>query len=171
MLKNILLTTILLLMTLSAASEHANPTNIKPFIKGSFAKIQEENKEQAYIVMFWGQDCAYCMKQFTLFGEVLKSYDRVKLITVATDPFLDEKLIREKLASYHLATAKAWVFAQAYPEVLYFDVNKKWRGELPFSYFYNGHQDPVQKRGLVSAEYLQKWLKTTVEYSHTVSTE
>ena len=47
-------------LVLFSAQLQAEP--IKPFVKGSFSAIQQQYKGQAYLVLFWGKDCAYCMK-------------------------------------------------------------------------------------------------------------
>ena len=81
------------------------------------------------------------------------------LVTVATDPFLDESFIRDKMAEFDLAEADNWVFANEYPEMLYFDVEKRWRGELPLTYLSNG-KDIVRKSGLLKEADIAAWLQT-----------
>jgi len=132
---------------------------VKPFVKGSFSAIQQQYEGQAYLVLFWGKDCAYCMKELAFLSPLLKANPAVTLVTVATDPFLDESFIRDKMAEFDLAEADNWVFANEYPEMLYFDVEKRLRGELPLTYLSNG-KDIVRKSGLLKEADIAAWLQT-----------
>ncbi len=130
---------------------------VTPFVKGSFTEIQNTYQDDDYLVVFWGQDCAYCMKELAEIGHILKLNPHIKLITVATDPFLDKAFIEDKMAEFGLTQADHWFFASDYPETLYFDVNKRWRGELPLTYLSQA-DEPIFKRGLLTPEDMQQWL-------------
>lgn len=146
-----------LAVSLLALSSLVQAQVVTPFVKGSFADIQQQYKGQPYLVLFWGQDCAYCMKELASLAPLLKANPEVTLVTVATDPFLDETFIREKMAEFDLEQAENWVFADEYPETLYFDVNKRWRGELPLTYLSNG-ETLIRKSGLLKEADISAWL-------------
>ena len=146
-----------LAVSLLALSSLVQAQVVTPFVKGSFADIQQQYKGQPYLVLFWGQDCAYCMKELASLAPLLKANPEVTLVTVATDPFLDETFIREKMAEFDLEEAENWVFADEYPETLYFDVNKRWRGELPLTYLSNG-ETLIRKSGLLKEADISAWL-------------
>jgi thiol-disulfide isomerase/thioredoxin len=146
-----------LAVSLLALSSLVQAQVVTPFVKGSFADIQQQYKGQPYLVLFWGQDCAYCMKELASLAPLLKANPEVTLVTVATDPFLDETFIREKMAEFDLDQAENWVFADEYPETLYFDVNKRWRGELPLTYLSNG-ETLIHKSGLLKETDISAWL-------------
>lgn len=147
----------LLMLTACAPEQQVNA-----FVKGSFAELQQQHQGTRYLVMFWSVDCVYCDKEFPLFSKMLKQYPDISLITVATDPFLDKKIIREKLASHNLQTVNAWVFADASREKLYFDIDPQWRGELPLTYFFDEQNIKTKKMGLLKQEDLTKWLESGV---------
>jgi len=146
-----------LAVSLLALSSLVQAQVVTPFVKGSFADIQQQYKGQPYLVLFWGQDCAYCMKELASLAPLLKANPEVTLVTVATDPFLDETFIREKMAEFDLEQAENWVFADEYTETLYFDVNKRWRGELPLTYLSNG-ETLIRKSGLLKEADISAWL-------------
>ena len=131
---------------------------VKPFVKGSFSEIQNSYQTQPHIIMFWGQDCAYCMKELAMMGELLPQYPSVTLITVNTDSFLDKTVINNKLAEFKLADSPAWGFASDYPEMLYFEVDKRWRGELPYTLLVDNEGHILRKRGLIKQADMQAWL-------------
>jgi thiol-disulfide isomerase/thioredoxin len=146
-----------LAVSLLALSSLVQAQAVTPFVKGSFADIQQQYKGQPYLVLFWGQDCTYCMKELASLAPLLKANPEVTLVTVATDPFLDETFIHEKMAEFDLEQAENWVFADEYPETLYFDVNKRWRGELPLTYLSNG-ETLIRKSGLLKEADISAWL-------------
>lgn len=131
---------------------------VNAFVKGSFTDIQHHHQGTRYIIMFWSEDCAYCGKEFSLFDKVLEHYPKVKLITVATDPFLDRKIIQQKLESYNLQMTEAWVFADPVAEKLYFDVEQGWRGELPLTYLFDEKNTKTRSAGLLKGDELMRWL-------------
>ncbi len=132
-------------------------TMVKPFVKGSFTEIQQQLDGRPYLILFWGQDCAYCMKELAMLGELLDAYPSVTIVTVATDPFLDANWVEKKMSDFGLQQAQNWVFAEDYPETLYFDVEKRWRGELPLTYLSDGQQ-LIRHSGMLKQADMSAWL-------------
>jgi len=132
-------------------------TAVKPFVKGSFSEIQQQHDGKPYLILFWGQDCAYCMKELAMLGELLVDYPEVTIVTVATDPFLNAKWVMDKMSGFGLHQAQNWVFAAEYPETLYFDVEKRWRGELPLTYLFDGQQ-LIRHSGMLKQADMSSWL-------------
>ena len=141
----------------------ASETEIKPFIKGSFQQIQLEHKEKPAIITFWSESCAFCMKELALFGKLIKKYPQVEIVSITTDPFLDEQKVRQVLSSKNLQNVQKWVFADDYVERLYFDVDKSWRGELPLTYFIDRENSMLKHLGVIKEEELIDWLAKQVK--------
>jgi len=136
----------------------ANESEFKPFIKGSFEQIQQDHKGKSYIITFWSEDCAFCMKELTMFGKLLKTYQNVEIVSITTDPFLEQQKIDDILSSKGLMNARKWVFADNYVERLYFDIDKRWRGELPLSYFFDRNNKMIKQLGAIKEKELIEWL-------------
>ncbi len=149
---------ILLISLIISHNALANETAIKPFIKGSFNQIQQEQSSHPYIVTFWSESCAFCMKELALFGRLISRYPNINIISITTDPFLDKDTIEQILASKNLANAQKWVFADNYVERLYFDIDKSWRGELPLSYFFDKNNKMIRHLGIIKEPALIEWL-------------
>lgn len=77
-------------------------------------------------------------KELALFGKLQARYPGVELITVATDAFLDDAIVNQVLDRSGLTLTQTWVFAEQFPEIIYTDVHKRWRGELPATHFLTG---------------------------------
>ena len=155
-----LLRTCLLALLIGLCGFKSSAQIVNPFVKGSFAAIQQQHQETPHLIVFWSQDCAYCMKELEMLGGVLKHHPDLVLVTVATDPFLDEELIQSKMASFGLQAVEKWVFASDYPETLYFDVDKRWRGELPLTFLFDQDNNKIKKSGMLKHAQLQSWLTT-----------
>ena len=136
----------------------ANETDIQPFIKGSFEQIRQDHKGKPYIITFWSEDCAFCMKELAMFGKLLKTNQNVELISITTDPFLEQQIIDDILSSKGLMKVKKWVFADNYVERLYFDIDTSWRGELPLSYFFDRNNKMIKQLGAIKENELIEWL-------------
>lgn len=148
---------ILIFVSLIALLGFTSDNSVKPFVKGSFLEIQQEYVDKPYLLLFWGIDCAYCMKELAMLGKLLEAYPDVKVVTVATDPFLESSIVLNKISGFGLIQAQNWVFANDHPEILYFDVEKRWRGELPLTYLYDGEQ-LISHSGMLKKTDVLTWL-------------
>lgn len=141
----------------------AETTNIHAFIKGSFLQIQQQHdrnhQDKPYIITFWSETCAFCMEELALFGSVLKAYPDVNVVSITTDPFLNKKTITRILNSKNLQQAKKWVFSDHYAEKLYFDVDKRWRGELPLTFFVDRNHKMLKHMGTINKQKLIEWFE------------
>lgn len=137
---------------------NAGETVIRPFVKGTFKEIREAHSGKPFILSFWSETCGYCLEELTLFGELLTETSKVTLVTVATDPFLDEETVHRILSDSNLDLEQAWVFADQFAEKLYFDIDRRWRGELPRTYFFDAKDNVLVHSGVVKKEALEAWL-------------
>ena len=135
----------------------ANESEIRPFVKGSFEQIRQAQTDKAVIVTFWSETCAFCMEELTMFGRLLKQYPNVELVSITTDPFLEEETVKRILSSKKLDNAEKWVFADSYVARLYFDIDKSWRGELPLTYFFDQDKKMIKHLGTINKKELTEW--------------
>ena len=149
---------LLSLLLLTSMSLRAEPLIIHPFVKGSFAEIKQQRTNSPFVLIFWSESCSYCMKELAMFGEIQKKHPTLELVIVATDPFLDESFVYEMIERSQLSLKETWVFAEQFPERIYADVNKRWRGELPVTHFFDRNNKEVRHLGIVKKEALEKWL-------------
>ena len=150
-----------LLIVMLAVSLHnvsaKEAITIQPFIKGSFTQIQQQHKGTPYIVAFWSETCGYCMQELTLLGQLVKKFPNVKVITVSTDPFLDEATVNHILSTRNLQHMPLWVFADRYAGRLYPNVDPTWRGELPLTFFFDRDNKKVKHMGTINKQELTDW--------------
>ncbi len=150
---------LLLFSALQMGLAQADGIVVKPFVADSLSKIKENHKGQPFVLIFWSETCAYCMKELALFGKLQKQFPDIPIVTVSTDAFLDDKTVNDILAEKGLELDTAWVFAEEYPEQLYAAVDKRWRGELPVTYFYGRQHQPIRHLGIIKEAALVDWMR------------
>ncbi len=150
-----LLFSILLVLTINIAKAELT---ILPFTKNSFTEIKNQRQNKPFILIFWSESCSYCMKELALFGKLYKQYPDVELIIVATDPFLEDEIVIDVLNRSQLKLKQTWVFAEQFPEKIYYKVNKRWRGELPATHFFGRDNQEIRHMGIVKENELVEWL-------------
>ena len=138
---------------------------IKPFVRGSYQQIVAARQEKPFIVNFWSLTCSYCMVELAMLKKLARKYPRLDLVLVSTDTPEEEKSVSATLAKFSLGKAEAWVFADSFTERLRFEVDKKWQGELPRTYFYSDNVGarravPVQAiSGKLEYKEVEQWVK------------
>jgi thiol-disulfide isomerase/thioredoxin len=155
---------ILTALTLLAISPvNAEPLVIHPFVKGTFASIKQQYQNRSFVLIFWSESCSYCMKELAMFGKLQKQYPSVPLVVVATDPFLEAERVDEMIEHSQLKLQQTWVFAEPFPERIYADVNRRWRGELPVTHFFDRSHKETRHLGIVKQAALEAWLEAQQE--------
>lgn len=132
---------------------------IHPFVKGSFTQIQDRNNGKPFLLTFWSETCSYCMDELALLGRMQKIYPGHEIVIVAADPFLDESVIWQTMATHDLQLPETWVFSEHFPEIIYRDVDSRWRGELPLTFFVDAKGNKHKHMGVVSEEMLRAWFE------------
>lgn len=131
---------------------------VLPFDQNSFNKIISQRQNKPFILAFWSTTCGYCIKELALFGKLHKRYPEVELVIVATDPFLDPAIVKDTLNRSQLELKQTWVFAEQFPDKIYYKINKRWRGELPATHFFGRDNKEIRYLGVVQEAALVKWL-------------
>jgi thiol-disulfide isomerase/thioredoxin len=132
---------------------------IKPFVRGSYQQIVAARQGKPFIVNFWSLTCSYCMVELAMLKKLKKNYPRLDLVLISTDTPEEEKSVSATLAKFSLGKAEAWVFADSYTERLRFEVDKKWQGELPRTYFFSPNKEVTAISGKLEYKEVEQWVK------------
>lgn len=133
--------------------------NLRRLEPGSFERIIASGKGRPLVVMVWSLDCDYCEPSFDALANA-KRTKGLEVVTIATDRADDQeaaRLIGKKLSRHGLAS-HAWAFGTAPAERLRYDIDPKWRGEKPRSYWVDGAGQVRAYSGLISAEVVARML-------------
>jgi len=91
--------------------------------------------------------------------KLARKYPRLDLVLVSTDTPEEEKSVSATLAKFSLGKAEAWVFADSYTERLRFEVDRKWQGELPRTYFFSAKNEVKAISGKLEQKEVEQWIK------------
>jgi thiol-disulfide isomerase/thioredoxin len=127
------------------------------FDKGAFKQIQKSNLGKPHVVLFWSETCTFCMKEMTMLGELLAEGATFSVTSIGTDFGLDDQTIDKIHIDKGLASIEKWIFANPIVESLYFDVDRRWRGELPLLFLIDQNGEAIKHRGTISKQQLNDW--------------
>ena len=145
------------LLGLCAASGWA--AALKPFGPGSMEALLATHKGQPFILGFWSLSCAYCRDDLELFARLARRHPRLALEVIATDGPGQGDAAAEVLRQYGLDTGTGWIFDDPMVERLYYEVDRKWRGELPRSYFFDADHHVRAVSGKLDEAETENWVK------------
>ena len=141
------------------AAPVAAQDRIQPLEPGGFERIVAAGKGKPLVVVLWSLSCEYCEQSFDALADVRRS-KALDIVTIATDRADDQEavqLIKKKLSRHGLA-AHGWAFGAAPAERLRYDIDPKWRGEMPRSYWVNGDGRMRAYSGVITPEVAARML-------------
>lgn len=130
---------------------------IQPFDADGMRRILERQSGRPFLLLVWSLDCAYCHASMkNLAADGAPAFD---IVTIAIEPAADAKTaeaIAGATASLGPRAAR-WAFGELPAEQLRYQIDPKWRGELPRSYWYDsaGARIAVHS-GLIGAQTIQE---------------
>jgi thiol-disulfide isomerase/thioredoxin len=135
---------------------------VRPFVAGSLAKIVAERQGKPFLLAFWSVNCAHCPLELKALGEIRRRNPKIDIVLVAADTPDEAPLIAQLAASYGLGKVEQWVFADDMPERLRFEIDQRWHGELPRTYFYDREHGIEAVSGVIPKPRLLGWVKANV---------
>lgn len=142
----------LLLYCLMALPSHAEPINLKPFLPGSYQQLLDSNANKPFMLVIWSITCSSCLKDMALLNKMHKANPKINMIMLATDDASATTEIQQILAKNELTGLENWVFADESPQKLRYEIDPKWYGELPRTYFLNKKHEREGISGVLSQE-------------------
>lgn len=127
------------------------------FGQGSYQAILKENEGQPFLLSLWSIDCPPCHQEMAMLGKFLKRHPQMKLILIGTDQRKDLGALKSILDKYQLGSTQNWVFSQDVPERLRYEIDPRWYGELPRSYFFDAAHARIAKSGQLTEEVVMAW--------------
>lgn len=131
---------------------------MSPFVGGSLQKIERQYKGKPFILGFWSASCTHCPSELKALGELTRKHSGLQIVLVATDTPAETPELERLAADYGVAKQARWVFADDQPERLRFEIDRRWYGELPRTYFYDARGERQGRSGVQPVEQLEKWV-------------
>jgi thiol-disulfide isomerase/thioredoxin len=148
---------VLLALVLLFASGAAM-AEVRPFVRGSWQVLVAAHAGKPLVVHFWSLTCAPCIAEMPQWKALQKAHPEMSLVMVSTDPPDQAKRQEALLARNGLAGVQQWTFADSFAERLRFEVDRRWRGELPMTRLVGTDGKVEAITGTVTPAALDGWL-------------
>ncbi|MFA5982665.1 MAG: hypothetical protein WC782_01505 [Methylococcaceae bacterium] len=136
---------------------------LQPFNASSYQEILAANKEQAFVLVLWSTTCSSCLKDMDLLKNIHQEQPSFKIITLSTDDLSETDEIKTILSQHELGNLENWVFADPNSQKLRFQIDPKWYGELPRTYFFDAQHQRTGVSGAFSRDKFLAMLQKIVK--------
>ena len=157
------LTRIAALALFALASGQAAALDFKPYGRGRFAQIVKAHAGRPLIVHFWSVTCPPCIAELPQWAKMVDERKDVDIVFVNTDGEEDRARAGARAEKVGLDKAAHYGFADDFVEKLYFEADKGWRGELPFTALVAPDGAVTSVTGAVDDPLVVKWLAKSAE--------
>lgn len=159
-LKKQFLSVLVILLTVLSNQIQAEPANLKPFSTGSYQQILASNTNQPFMLVVWSITCSSCLKDMPLLSLIHKKRPELKIIMLAADDISETDQVQSILKKNQLVDIDNWVYADENTQKLQFEIDPKWYGELPRTYFFDKTHQRESISGVLSeADYDSRLIK------------
>lgn len=131
--------------------------DMQHFVSGSLKKIERQHQGKPFILAFWSATCTHCPAELKTLGELTRSNPKLDVVLVAADTPAEVPELERLAREYGVGKQARWVFADAQPERLRYDIDRRWYGELPRTYLYDARHQRVGRSGIIPAAQLEQW--------------
>lgn len=128
--------------------------DIRPFGPDSWAALRAGHAGRPLVVHLWSLTCAPCLAELPQWGRVKD----VDLVLVSTDPIEQAPRMAATLHKAGLDRVESWAFADPFTERLRFQIDRRWRGELPRTLLIGPDGATEMVSGTMDPERLSQWL-------------
>ncbi len=158
-LSKIIVTFLLFSIYTTSLTSHAELVKLKPFTSGSYRQLLDEYSDKPLVLMIWSINCASCLKKMPVMSELHKRMPEVNLIMLAIDDASASEQANTILAEHELNQSDNWIFAEANPQKLRYEIDPKWYGEVPRTYFIDKNHQRIGISGSVPDERIEAMIK------------
>ena len=123
-----------------------------PFVSGSYQQILSSNANRPFMLVVWSINCSSCLKDMELLSSIHKNRPELKMIMLAADEPSATEQIQQILEKNQLAEIENWAYADDNTQKLQFEIDPKWYGELPRTYFFDKAHQRTGVSGVLSKE-------------------
>ncbi|NOT11799.1 MAG: hypothetical protein HOP23_08215 [Methylococcaceae bacterium] len=151
-LKTFFMHLVFILNALQGSYAQAEQATLKPFASGSYQQLLASNSNTPFMMVIWSVTCSSCLKDMALLNAIHKSKPELKIIMLTTDDSSDSVQIQQILEKNQLAALENWIYAEENTQKLQYEIDPKWYGELPRTYFFDRTHQRTGVSGVMSKD-------------------
>jgi thiol-disulfide isomerase/thioredoxin len=154
-----LLVALFLFASLATVRGAETPSELKPFVRGSWQDVLRSHAGRPTLVHFWGVTCGPCKVELPLLGQFMKDHSEIDVVMISADlvPNLPGAT-RAMLEKAGLGSAENWLFSDGFVERLRFEIDPAWQGEIPRTLLIARDGTVTTIEGSAEMPELEKWL-------------
>lgn len=153
-----LLVLIFMMIWGSFISANLHATELKTYHAGEWNALLKSSNKKPMVVHLWGFTCAPCLDELPRWGEFVARFPNLKTIFIQVDDVPPELSI-QTLTDARLDLADNRTSATIFDEYMRYEIDPRWRGELPLTLLISPNGEVKRLRGTVDFKVLQQWLK------------
>ena len=138
---------------------HAEQSTLKPFVSGSYQQMLDSHANQSFMLVIWSITCSSCLKDMALLNKIHKNNPDIKMVMLATDDVSATEQIQQILVKNELAGIENWLFADDNAQKLRYEIDPKWYGELPRTFFLNKKHEREGISGVLTQDDYETYFK------------
>ena len=155
--KRLLLAAIFLFASLATVPAAETPSELKPFVRGSWQQVLHSHAGRPTLVHFWGVTCGPCKVELPQLGAFMKDHPDIDMVTISADfvPNLPEAT-RAMLERSGLLLAENWIF-DGFADRLRFEIDPTWQGDIPRTLLITREGEMTTIEGSAEIADLEQW--------------
>lgn len=146
-------------LALALAPGVAHALDFQPYGRGAFAEIVKTHAGKPLIIHFWSVTCPPCLVELPQWSKMADARKDVDIVFVNTDGEEDRPRAEARIEKAGLGRLPHYGFSDDFVEKLYFEADKGWRGELPFTALVAPDGAVTTVTGAVDDPHVVKWLE------------
>ncbi len=143
---------------LALSSGAALAAEFKPYGRGSFEELRKQHAGRRLVVHFWSVTCPPCLAELPDWAKIASERKSLDIVFVNADPDNDRARAQSRIDKAGLSNLVQYGFADDFVERLYFEADKNWRGELPFTALIGADGSLVTVTGAIDDPLIADWL-------------
>lgn len=148
------------------AAAPAAANDLSPFARGSFAELRKAHAGRPLVVHFWSIACPTCVAELAEWARTARETQDVDFVFVNADAAGDRARVEARVDKSGLRAATNFAFADRFLERLYFEVDRSWEGELPFTVLIGSGGETASVIGALTDPQIAAWLGSAAKAKH-----
>lgn len=149
------------LLALLAAPAAAQALEFRAYGRGEFANLVKAHAGRPFVAHYWSIACPACVAELPQWAKLIGERRDLEILLVNTDDDEMRERAAMRLEKAGLGGASNYGFADSFVEKLYFEVDRSWRGELPFTALVSADGSRTTVTGAIDDPDFVAWLKKT----------
>jgi hypothetical protein len=149
------------MLALFATPPAAQALEFRAYARGEFANLVKAHAGRPFVAHYWSIACPACVAELPQWAKLIGERRDLDVLLINTDDEEMRERAAMRLEKAGLGGAANYGFADSFVEKLYFEVDRSWRGELPFTALVAADGTRTTVTGAIDDPDFIAWLKKT----------